>query len=130
MLERHGELIVERVNRLIEVGYRPIFLRDLTWIEFEHPTAPHVSVWSDGQVVDRRPRSDTPDDQRIIIRAEDEASFAELIARTPAIPWSEKLKRTTLIDAWWIIVAWSLLIAWIAGGSWIGNHVWVWLRGS
>ncbi len=120
--EAHGELLAGRLARLVEAGYRPLLTSELPWFDLVHPhrKAVQVQLWADGQIVDRFPRPDMPEDQRTIIAPEDEAKFVRFLAHTPRPAAWQRFCAVPLGEALGLSVLWIALLglAWLVSAAW------------
>jgi hypothetical protein len=122
VLEAHGELLAGRLARLVEAGYRPLLTSELPWFDLVHPhrKAVQVQLWADGQIVDRFPRPDMPEDQRTIIAPEDEAKFVRFLASIPRPTAWQRFRAVPLGEALGLSALWLGLLGlgWLLSAAW------------
>lgn len=116
--ERHGQLLAQRLSRLVERGYRPVFVGETDTFDLVHPStkATQVQLWPDGQVVDRYPTM-IEDGERTIIYPEDEARFARFLASAPQLGATRRFLGMRVGDALVYMMVWSGLIVFALVGS-------------
>lgn len=129
----HGAILIDRLNKLQSAGYRIDIPRSLDAgdIPLVHPNkkTPKLVIWDDGLVNDMAPSHfKGRDDERTIFEPEDREGFERFVARVPKPDWLEKIRISTVEEAFYVILAWSLFIGFIFAFSNIGERVWDWLQ--
>lgn len=131
---RHGETMIDRHNKLLAAGYRIDMARiDAGDIPFLHPNPkmPKLALWDDGLVNDMYPSNfKDRDHERTIFEPEDREGFERFIARVPRPNFIEKIRISTVEEAFYVILAWTILIAFGFAASNIGEKVWDWFTQS
>lgn len=98
-LERHGDMIIDRWNRLYKAGYRfeSRWISESQW-PLVHPNkkAPKLALWSTGRVTLLFAHSDTPAHEVIEIGPEDTREFDRLILRTPKLNLIQELAQNSV----------------------------------
>jgi hypothetical protein len=126
----HGAALIERHNKLLAAGYRIDLARiDAGDIPFVHPNnkMPKLALWDDGLVNDMYPSHfKNRDHARTIFEPEDREGFEQFVAHVPRPKFIEKIRISTVEEAFYVILAWTILIAFgVAAGN-IGEKVWDW----
>lgn len=123
--EHHGQLLAQRLTRLVERGYRPIFEgeTDLFDLAHPHPKATPIQLWPDGQVVDRFPTM-VKDGERTIIYPDDEPLFARFLASVPTPDPVRKMLGMRIGDALSVTTTYAVLFLIIWGGGSILRTIW------
>ena len=129
----HGAVLIERLNKLQAVGYRIDLVRsiDAGDIPLFHPNKklPLLAIWDDGLVNDMYPSQfKGRDHARTIFEPEDFQGFNQFVVRVPHPNWIEKIRISTVEEAFYVILAWSLFLGFIFAFSNIGEKVWHWLQ--
>lgn len=124
----HGAVLIERQAKLLEAGFRLDVPRMMGSgdIRLQHPNKkmPKLSIWDDGLVNDAYPSHfKGRDDERTIFEPEDTAGFNRFIARVPTPNFIEKIRISTVEEAFYVILAWTIIIAFGFAASNIGETV-------
>ena len=127
----HGAILIDRLNKLLAAGYRIDIQRSIGAgdIPLVHPNKklPVLAIWDDGLVNDMYPgQFKDRDHARTIFEPEDAQGFDRFVAGVPKPDWLEKIRISTVDEAFYVIVAWSILIGFIVAFSKIGENVWQW----
>lgn len=131
----HGAILIERQAKLLEAGFRLDILR-MTGsgdIRLEHPNKkiPKLTIWDDGLVNDTYPSHfKGRDNERTIFEPEDTEGFNRFIARVPNPNFIEKIRISTVEEAFYVILAWTIVIAVGFAASNIGEKVRDWFMQS
>lgn len=130
----HGAILIDRLDKLLTAGYRLDVARmnGSGDIRLEHPNkkVPKLVIWDDGLVNDAYPTHfKGRDDERTIFEPEDREGFERFVARVPKPDWLEKIRISTVEEAFYVILAWTLFIGFIFAFSNIGERVWDWFKG-
>lgn len=127
----HGAILIDRQSKLLAAGYRIDLARiDAGDIPFVHPNSkmPKLVLWDDGLVNDMYPSDfKDRDDERTIFEPEDREGFERFIARIPPPDFIQKIRTSTVEDAFYVILAWTILIGLGFAISNIGQRVWDWI---
>ena len=129
----HGAILIDRQDKLLQAGYRLDINRmnGSGDIRFQHPNKkmPLLVIWDDGLVNDAYPSQFRGrDDERTIFEPEDADGFDRFIRSVPKPDWLEKIRISTVEQAFYVILAWSLFLGFIFAFSNIGEKVWHWLQ--
>lgn len=129
----HGTVLIDRLNRLLATGYRIDIQRSIGAgdIPLFHPNnkMPRLAIWDDGLVNDMYPGEfKDRDAERTIFEPEDFQGFNQFVARVPQPSFIEKIRISTVEEAFYVILAWSLFIGFIFAFSNIGERVWDWFK--
>ncbi len=129
---RHGAILINRQSKLLAAGYRIDLARiDGGDVPLVHPNSkmPKLALWDDGLVNDMHPSFFKDRDiERTIFEPEDALGFERFIARVPKPNFIEKIRISTVEEAFYVILAWTLLIGLGFAFSNIGEKVWHWLQ--
>lgn len=130
----HGAILIDRLNKLQSVGYRIDIPRsiDAGDIPLVHPNKkmPKLAIWDDGLVNDMYPSHFKDRDlERTIFEPKDFQGFNQFVARVKRPDWLEKIRISTVEEAFYVILAWSLFIGFIFAFSNVGERVWDWFKG-
>lgn len=128
-----GAILIDRLNKLLAAGYRIDVPRSAGAgdIPLFHPNKkmPLLAIWDDGLVNDMYPsRFKERDHARTIFEPEDFQGFNQFVARVPQPNTVEKIRISTVEEAFYVILAWTLLIGFGFAFSNIGEKVWHWLQ--
>ncbi len=129
----HGAVLIERLNKLLAAGYRIDQQRCIGAgdIPLFHPNKklPLLAIWDDGLVNDMYPsKFKGRDETRTIFEPEDAHGFDMFVARIPKPDWLEKIRISTVEEAYYIILALILFAGFCLAVSNIGAWVWHWLQ--
>ncbi len=131
----HGAVLIERLNKLLATGYRIDLMRSVGAgdIPLFHPNKkmPLLAIWDDGLVNDMYPSQFLERDHaRTIFEPDDLPGFNQFVARVPAPNWIEKIRISTVEEAFYVILAWSLFLGFIFAFSDVGERLSNWFRVS
>lgn len=131
----HGAILIERQAKLLEAGFRldiPRMTRSGD-IRLQHPNKkmPELTIWDDGLVNDAYPSHfKGRDDERTIFEPEDAEGFNRFIAHVPKPNLIEKIRISTVGEAFYVILAWTIVIAFGVAASNIGEKIRDWFTQS
>jgi len=117
-----GQIVIERLHALTSRGYQARLGDEpgVSFIHLDHPKGPPLNIWGDGQVLDAYPTAIDDDAKRTIIDYDDSAGFERFLATVPAPSLITKLKRTSVEEAFYVVLAWVLF----SGLVIIGSRIW------
>ena len=117
--EAVGNAVIERLHALTRRGYLAKIGADrgITFIHLEHPTAPELIIWGDGQVISSAIGND---EQRTAIEFNDRGGFERFLGTVKEPSVFTKLHRTTIGDVVRTALVWGLLL----GVGLIVSKVW------
>ena len=120
--EAVGNAVIERLHALTRRGYLAKMGLEggINFIQLEHPTAPDLTLWGDGQINDSYPTSIQDDAKRTIIDFDDRAGFERFLGTVKEVSVLTRLKRATVEDVFLTALVWGFLI----GFGLIISEVW------
>lgn len=129
----HGRVMIDRFVKLIDRGYRVNlrYVHEGLGIPLKHPNKkmPPLELWDDGLVNDQWPSNFLGrDNERTIFEPEDTQGFDRFVARVPMPNWIERMRSSTVEDAFYTLLIWSLLLGFIFASSNIVENAWQWLE--
>ncbi len=129
----HGRVVIDRLVKLLDRGYRVNlrYVHEGLGIPLKHPNKrqPELALWDDGLVNDQFPSFFRDrDDERTIFEPEDTQGFDQFVASVPKPNWIEKIRDSTVEEAFYVILIWSLFLGFIVAFSNTGEKVWQWLE--
>ena len=131
----HGAILIERQAKLLQAGFRLDIPRmtESGDIRLQHPNKkmPELAIWDDGLVNDAYPSHfKGRDDERTIFEPEDGEGFNRFIARVPKPSLIEKIRTSTVEEAFYVILVWTVVIAFGFAASNIGEKIRDWFTQS